>query len=72
MSFCGCGVGGWGGVHSHFHVQPNYCVEVVLFCVVIEVVTLNKFRTGLKTIIHFDKLPRSFLLIYVFPGTLGN
>ena len=20
---------GWG-LHSHFHVQPNYCVEVVL------------------------------------------
>ena len=40
-------VGGWwvlGGVcslHSHFHVQPNYSVEVVLWlcCVVIGVVT---------------------------------
>ena len=26
-------VGGWwGGVHSHFHVQPNDSVEVVLCC----------------------------------------
>ena len=27
MSFSG---GGWGGVQSHFRVQPNYSVEVVL------------------------------------------
>ena len=26
----GRGVGWWVGLHSHFHVQPNYCVEVVL------------------------------------------
>ena len=29
MSFGG---GGWGGVQSHFRVQPNYSVEVVLYC----------------------------------------
>ena len=35
MSFCGVVVvGGWG-LHSHFHVQPNNCVEVVLCCVVV-------------------------------------
>ena len=36
-------VGGWGGgrVQSHFHIQPNYSVEVVLCCVVIEVVTID-------------------------------
>ena len=28
LSVCG----GWGGVQSHFHVQPNYSVEVVLCC----------------------------------------
>ena len=33
------GVGGVWGLHSHFHVQPNYSVEVVLCCVVIRVVT---------------------------------
>ena len=27
------------GVQSHFHVQPNYSVEVVLCCVVVGVVT---------------------------------
>ena len=36
-------VGGWGGVvvdlHSHFCVQPDNCVEVVLRCVVVGVVT---------------------------------
>ena len=32
LSLCG-GVGvGWWGLHSHFHVQPNYNVEVVLSC----------------------------------------
>ena len=32
MSFCGGGVRGvrWFAQHSHFHVQPNYSVEVVL------------------------------------------
>ena len=31
----------WVGVHSHFHVQPNFSVEVVLWlcCVVVGVVT---------------------------------
>ena len=33
------GVGGWG-LHSHFRVQPNNCVEVVLRCVVVGVVTI--------------------------------
>ena len=34
------GGGGWG-LHSHFHVQPNYSVEVVLHCVDVGVVTKN-------------------------------
>ena len=34
LSLCG----GWG-LQSHFHVQPNHCVEVVLRCVVVGVVT---------------------------------
>ena len=29
---CVCGVGRLG-LHSHFHVQPNYSVEVVLLVV---------------------------------------
>ena len=34
-------VGGWGGggLQSHFRVQTNNCVEVVLRCVVVGVVT---------------------------------
>ena len=35
--------GGWWGLHSHFHVQPNYSVEVVLHCVVVGVVTTLTF-----------------------------
>ena len=31
---------GWG-LHSHFHVQPNYSIEVVLRCVVVGVMTTN-------------------------------
>ena len=34
-----CGGVGWG-LHSHFHVQPNYSAEVVLRCVVVGVVTI--------------------------------
>ena len=30
----------WGGLHSHFHVQPNFSVEVALCCVVVGVVTI--------------------------------
>ena len=32
---------GWGGLYNLFHVQPNYCVEVVLWLrwVVVVVVT---------------------------------
>ena len=37
------------GVHSHFHVQPNYSVEVVLFCVVVGVVTIKTTTTILTT-----------------------
>ena len=29
----------WWGLHSHFRVQPNYSVNVVLCCVVVGVVT---------------------------------
>ena len=32
---------GWGGLQSHFRVQPNHCVEVVLRCVVVRVVTIS-------------------------------
>ena len=38
---------GWGGMHSHFHVQPNYSADVVadvvlwLCCVVVGVVTIE-------------------------------
>ena len=34
--------GGWGGLHSHFHVKPNHCV--VLCCVEVRV------RVGVLTI----------------------
>ena len=37
-----CGVGWWWGLHSHFCVQPNYSVEVVLRCVVVGVVTTKR------------------------------
>ena len=33
------GVVGWWGLQSHFRVQPNNCVEAVLRCVVVRVVT---------------------------------
>ena len=35
------GGGGWG-IYNHFHVQPNYSVEVVLWvcCVVVGVVSM--------------------------------
>ena len=33
---------GGGGVQNHFHVQPNYSVEVVLCCDVVGAVTKVK------------------------------
>ena len=38
------GVGWWDGLHSHFHVKPNYSVEVVLCCVAVGVVTIVSGR----------------------------
>ena len=33
LSLCGRVVAGWGGgLHSHFHIQPNYSGEVALCC----------------------------------------
>ena len=29
------------GLHSHFHVQPNFSVEVVFCCVVVGVMTIR-------------------------------
>ena len=34
--------GGWG-MRSHFRVQPNHCVKVVLRCVMVGVVTTMLF-----------------------------
>ena len=50
---------GWGGVHSHFHVQPIYSVEVVLCFVVVGVVTITmsgKFGTMASKIIAVPTL----------------
>ena len=41
--------GGWG-LQSHFRVQPNNCVEVVLRCVVVRVVTIQKIMYFLQNI----------------------
>ena len=38
MSLCG-GL----GLQSHFRVQPNHCVEVVLCCVLVGVVTILEY-----------------------------
>ena len=46
----------WGGVRSHFRVQPNYSVEVVLwlYCVVVGV--------GVVTIFFLAMSPRDAVL----------
>ena len=41
-------VGGWG-LHSHFCVQLNYSVEVVLRCVVVRVVTIDSRKLVVST-----------------------
>ena len=35
-----------GGVQSHFRVQPNCCVEVVLSLGVVTIAGVNKLRMG--------------------------
>ena len=40
VEFLWWGGGGWG-LLSHFRVQPNNCVEFVLRCVVVGVVTMR-------------------------------
>ena len=49
-------VGGWG-MQSHFHVQPNYSVEVVLRCVVVGVETIANEKsknTAILIIFHYS------------------
>ena len=41
------------GLHSHFRVQPNYSVEVVLFWVVVWVVTLSRLCNPLFVVFYF-------------------
>ena len=47
---------GWGGLQSHFRVQPNNCVDVVLHCVVVGVVTIVQEKylmlLSLEVMIH--------------------
>ena len=50
-------VGGWGGggvgwygMHSHFHVQPNCSVEVVLCFVVVDILVF------ITLVYHLDNL----------------
>ena len=63
MSLCG-GVG-WWGLHSHFHVQPNYSVEVVLHC------SLGFDKKGrlrinrLEEVIDWNTLVNDYLLVEV-------
>ena len=58
LSLCGGG-GGWG-LHSHFHVQPNYSVEVALCCVVVGVVTI------IENVSFFDISDKSIILTFQF------
>ena len=39
--------GGWGGLHSHFHVKPNRCV--VLCCVGVGVLTIVNLSKNVQT-----------------------
>ena len=38
-------VGGGWGLHSHFRVQPNYSIDVVLCCVVLVVGVVTIIKT---------------------------
>ena len=51
LSLCG-GWGGWvgWGWQSHFRVQPNHCVEVVLHCVVVVTISINCISVNLSTV----------------------
>ena len=41
---------GWGGLHSHFHVKPNRCVEVRV-----------RVRVGVLTIIQSQIKPENLI-----------
>ena len=45
LSLCG----GWG-LQSHFRVQPNHCLEVLLRCVVVGVVTISGVFSGITMV----------------------
>ena len=61
-------VGGWWGLHSHFHVHPNYSVEVVLWlCIdVVEVVTIFQFNLAQVGSLNFHT-GQGYLRLYSIP-----
>ena len=48
-------MGGWG-LQSHFRVQPTHCVEVVLRCIVVGVVTTLLNLLELELIFDLSKI----------------
>ena len=57
---------GWWGLQSHFRVQPNICVEVVLRCVVVgvltgEIVVILVCKGGYAVVIVYFQLKYSSL-----------
>ena len=53
---------GWGGLRSHFHVQPNYSAEVVLRCVFVGVVTIIVRTCDIFYLFLSDKNTRYILM----------
>ena len=51
----------WGGMHTHFRVQPNFSVEVMLRCVVIGVVTISITKQALPYLLDLISLTFSTL-----------
>ena len=57
----------WGwGLHSNFHVQPNYSVEVVLRCVVVGVVTIKRNFFCLTRFLKFYWFLSQYVLCFMF------
>ena len=54
---------GWG-LQSHFRVQPNNCVEIVLHCVVVGVVTIKLIKLP-QNALNFIKIRKSNLPSYI-------
>ena len=56
----------WWGLYNHFHVQPNFSVEVLLHCVFVGVAGLTKKSEFVVEFLSSQKYLKNGLVIKMY------